>query len=64
MSQAVIIEAPVKNVLNRAGWQFVGRRRANKIARLQELLDHIYVDSRRKSLVQALEEAREIASEL
>jgi hypothetical protein len=64
MSQAVIIEAPVKNVLNNAGWRFVGRRRDRKVQRLQELLDSIYVDSRRKSLVKALEEARQIASEL
>lgn len=61
---AVIIDQSVKTVLQRAGWKFVGRRHAKKVAKLQELLDSIYVDERRKRLVDALEEARQIAREL
>lgn len=61
---AVIIDQSTKNVLQRAGWKFVGRRHAKKVAKLQELLAVIYVDGRRQRLVDALEEARKIASEL
>lgn len=61
MSPNVIIEAPVKKVLARAGWVFTGRRRAEKVERLNALLETIYVDSRRRAQVEALEEAREIA---
>lgn len=65
MTRDVIIDAPVREVLQRAGWQYVGRKRAQKIARLNKLLnENLHVDKRRKGLTSALEEARRIASEL
>lgn len=60
----LIFGSGAREALNNAGWQFVGRKRRQRVARLQELLDHIYVDSRRKAQLAALEEARQIVREL
>lgn len=58
----IVMEPKVRNVLKRAGWRFVGKK--DRVARLNELLDSIYVDNRRRSVVAALEEARQIARSL
>lgn len=64
MSAGVIVDTPVKNVLKSIGWAFVGRSHAKKVQALQDVLDTIYVDTRRKAQVDALEKARKIAKEL
>lgn len=51
----------VRKSLTNDGWKVV---RARKTDRLAELLDTIYVDSRRQRQVEALEEARQIAQSL
>lgn len=52
----------VRRTLTADGWRVV---RASKVQRLEELLnDVVYVDSRRKRQVEALEEARKIVNSL
>lgn len=64
----LIVEGAVRKVLHAAGWRFVGARKADyyddRVTRLQELLDKLYVDNRRKTAVRNLEEARRIAKSL
>lgn len=68
MSKAVIMDAEARRVLDLAGWAFVGRKRraqrAANVARLQEVLNAIYVDNRRQVQIDYLAEARRLAREL
>jgi hypothetical protein len=67
---SVEIPAPVKAVLRKAGWEYVGSKRPAavdeaKVARLQYLVnDVLYVDNRRQRQVDALKEAQTLANEL
>lgn len=70
---SVEIPAPVKAVLRKAGWEYVGNGTAKrvkaadevKVARLQYLVnDVLYVDNRRQRQVDALKEAQTLANEL
>jgi hypothetical protein len=69
---SVDIPAPVKAVLRKAGWEYVGlghsKKQATetaKVARLQYLVnDVLYVDNRRHRQVEALKEAQTLVNEL
>lgn len=51
----------VRKALTRDGWRVV---KANKVTRLEEVLNEIYVDSRRQRQVELLDEARKLAQSL
>lgn len=51
----------VRNALTRDGWRVV---RATKVARLESVLNEIYVDNRRQRQVELLDEARKLAQSL
>lgn len=68
---ALVVPKTVRKILESAGWREVGNdyeaKRVDQAAaleRLEQLLNMIYVDNRRKVQVKALEEARHIARSL
>ncbi len=55
------VASRVRTALTRDGWKVV---KASKVNRLTEVLDELYVDSRRQRQVEFLEEARKIVKSL
>jgi hypothetical protein len=55
------VASKVRNALTKDGWRVV---KAQKVQRLSEVLDEIYVDNRRQRQVELLEEARKLAQSL
>jgi hypothetical protein len=55
------VAGKVRQALTRDGWRVV---KAQKVQRLEEVLNEIYVDSRRQRQVDLLEEARKLAQSL
>jgi hypothetical protein len=55
------VATKVRQALTKDGWRVV---RANKVERLEAVLDEIYVDNRRQRQVELLAEARKLAQSL
>jgi hypothetical protein len=55
------VASKVRQALTRDGWRVV---KANKVERLEAVLEEIYVDNRRQRQVDLLEEARKLAQSL
>lgn len=55
------VATKVRQALTRDGWRVV---KANKLQRLEAVLDEIYVDNRRQRQVELLTEARRLAQSL
>ena len=55
------VATKVRQALTRDGWRVV---KANKVERLEAVLEEIYVDNRRQRQVDLLEEARKLAQSL
>ncbi len=60
-SAVTTVAKRVRTALTRDGWRVV---KAQKVARLEEVLNEIYVDNRRNRQVELLDEARQIAQSL
>ncbi len=58
---AKTVATKVRNALKSDGWKVV---QARKVARLEEVLNEIYVDNRRQRQVELLEEARKLTQSL
>lgn len=55
------VATKVRQALTRDGWRVV---KANKVERLEAVLEEIYVDNRRQRQVELLAEARKLAQSL